>query len=140
MLRGPVVGRKNHYGSKSLRGTQVAALFYTLCESAKLVGVDLLAFLAPNPAHPLMRWLASDEQAAHPTVFVEYTAALGLVVLLVIALAVWRARLRANGWFWMFGIFTALALGPFVHIAGVNTHIPVSYTHLRAHETDSYLV
>jgi hypothetical protein len=39
-LRGPVVGRKNHYGSKSLRGTQVAALFYTLCESAKLTGVD----------------------------------------------------------------------------------------------------
>lgn len=94
-------------------------------------GVDLLAFLAPNPAHPLMRWLASDEQAAHPTVFVEYTAALGLVVLLVIALAVWRARLRANGWFWMFGIFTALALGPFVHIAGVNTHIPGPWALLR---------
>ena len=44
-LRGPVVGRKNHYGSKSLRGTQVAALFYTLCESAKLVGVDPHAYL-----------------------------------------------------------------------------------------------
>ena len=26
-LRGPVVGRKNHYGSRSVRGTQVAALF-----------------------------------------------------------------------------------------------------------------
>ena len=36
-LRGPVVGRKNHYGSRSLRGTQVAALFYTLCETAKLL-------------------------------------------------------------------------------------------------------
>ena len=35
-----MIGRKNHYGSKSLRETQVAALFYTLCESAKLVGVD----------------------------------------------------------------------------------------------------
>jgi transposase len=34
------VGRKNHYGSKSLRGTQVAALFYTLWESAKLADVD----------------------------------------------------------------------------------------------------
>ncbi|MGA9752045.1 MAG: IS66 family transposase, partial [Acidobacteriota bacterium] len=39
-LRGVVVGRKNHYGSKSLRGTQVAALFYTLLESAKLCGVE----------------------------------------------------------------------------------------------------
>ena len=44
-LRGPVVGRKNHYGSRSLRGTQVAALFYTLCESARLLGVDAHAYL-----------------------------------------------------------------------------------------------
>jgi transposase len=44
-LRGPVVGRKNHYGSKSLRGTQVAALFYTLCETAKLAGVDPHVYL-----------------------------------------------------------------------------------------------
>ena len=44
-LRGPVVGRKNHYGSRSLRGTQVAALFYSLLESAKLVGIDPAAYL-----------------------------------------------------------------------------------------------
>ena len=39
-LRGPVVGRKNHYGSRSKRGTEVAALFYTLCETAKLRNVE----------------------------------------------------------------------------------------------------
>lgn len=39
-LRGVVVGRKNHYGSRSKRGTEVAALFYTLFESAKLSGVN----------------------------------------------------------------------------------------------------
>jgi len=44
-LRSPVVGRKNHYGSRSWRGTQVAALFYTLCETAKLTGVDARAYL-----------------------------------------------------------------------------------------------
>jgi transposase len=44
-LRGPVVGRKNHYGSRSLRGTQVAAVFYTLCETARLTGVDPQAYL-----------------------------------------------------------------------------------------------
>jgi transposase len=27
-IRGPVVGRKNHYGSRSRRGTEVAAVFY----------------------------------------------------------------------------------------------------------------
>ena len=34
--RGPVVGRKNHYGSHSLRGTEVAATLYSLIEGAKL--------------------------------------------------------------------------------------------------------
>ena len=43
--RGPVVGRKNHYGSRSKRGTEVAALFYTLLESAKLAGVEPKAYL-----------------------------------------------------------------------------------------------
>jgi transposase len=39
-LRGVVLGRKNHYGSRSERGTEVAALFYSLIESAKLAGVE----------------------------------------------------------------------------------------------------
>lgn len=39
-LRGIALGRKNHYGSKSERGTQVAAVYYSLVESAKLVGVN----------------------------------------------------------------------------------------------------
>jgi len=43
--RGLVVGRKNHYGSKSKRGTEVAALFYTLIESAKLCGLEPKAYL-----------------------------------------------------------------------------------------------
>ncbi len=44
-IRGPVVGRKNHYGSKSRRGTEVAAVFYTLLETAKLAGVDPAQYL-----------------------------------------------------------------------------------------------
>ena len=44
-LRTCVVGRKNHYGSRSVRGTEVAALFYTLLESAKLSGADPAAYL-----------------------------------------------------------------------------------------------
>jgi transposase len=39
-LRGVAVGRKNHYGSRSERRTRVAALFYSLIESAKLCGVE----------------------------------------------------------------------------------------------------
>jgi transposase len=44
-LRGVVLGRKNHYGSRSERGTQVAALFYSLLESAKLAGVEPKLYL-----------------------------------------------------------------------------------------------
>jgi transposase len=44
-LRGPVVGRKNHYGSRSRRGTEVAAILYSLLESAKLVGLNPTAYL-----------------------------------------------------------------------------------------------
>ncbi len=45
-IRGPVVGRKNHYGSKSRSGTQVAATLYTILETAKLHGIDPAAYLA----------------------------------------------------------------------------------------------
>ena len=31
-IRGPVVGRRNHFGSKSRRGTEVAATLYTIVE------------------------------------------------------------------------------------------------------------
>ena len=41
-----MLARKNHYGSKSLRGTQVAALFYSLVESAKLAGLEPADYLA----------------------------------------------------------------------------------------------
>jgi transposase len=44
-LRGPVIGRRNHFGSKSARGTVVAATMYSLVESAKAAGVDPIAYL-----------------------------------------------------------------------------------------------
>lgn len=44
-MRGPVVGRKNHYGSRSVRGTEVAAQLYSITESAKLAGIDPAAYL-----------------------------------------------------------------------------------------------
>ena len=43
--RGPVLGRKNHYGSRSLRGTEVAATLYSLVESAKLNGLEPRLYL-----------------------------------------------------------------------------------------------
>lgn len=40
-----MLGRKNHYGSRSVRGTEVAALFYSLIESAKLAQLDRSNYL-----------------------------------------------------------------------------------------------
>ena len=44
-LRGPVVGRKNHYGSRSERGARVSALLYTIMESCKRAQVDPETYL-----------------------------------------------------------------------------------------------
>lgn len=60
-IRGPVVGRKNHYGSKSRRGTEVAATLYTVLETAKLHGIDPAAYLyaaitAADRGVALMPW------------------------------------------------------------------------------------
>jgi transposase len=45
VLRSVVLGRKNHYGSRSERGTEVAAVFYSLLESAELAGVNPHSYL-----------------------------------------------------------------------------------------------
>ena len=52
-IRGPVVGRKNHFGSRSRRGTEVAAVFYSLIETAKLLGVEPQAYLLEATATAL---------------------------------------------------------------------------------------
>jgi transposase len=44
-LRGPVIGRVNHFGSRSRRGTEAAAILYSLVESAKRAGVEPAAYL-----------------------------------------------------------------------------------------------
>lgn len=72
-IRGPVVGRKNHYGSKSRRGTEVAATLYSILETAKLHGIDPAAYLhaavlAADQARALLPWdFAAANRDAAPT-------------------------------------------------------------------------
>ena len=54
-LRGPVLGRKNSYGSRSRRGTETAAILYTLVESAKRVDVNPRAYLEAAAEFALTR-------------------------------------------------------------------------------------
>jgi hypothetical protein len=94
-------------------------------------GVDLLALFEPNPSHAAVRWV-SDRQAADATAFVEYTAAMSLVAITVIAIAIWKAQYRPrDGWVWLTLGFAALSLGPFLHVGGINTHIPGPWALLR---------
>jgi transposase len=60
-IRGPVVGRKNHYGSKSRRGTEVASRMYSVLETCKLHDVDpaayvLAAIVAADRGEVLLPW------------------------------------------------------------------------------------
>ena len=60
-IRGPVVGRKNHCGSKSRRGTQVAATMYSVLETAKLHAADpgayvMAAVAAAERGEVLLPW------------------------------------------------------------------------------------
>ena len=95
-------------------------------------GVDLLSFVAPNPLHPIVRWFTGNPLTERPMAFVEYTASLSLVALAVIGIAIWRAGYRPRaGWVVITIGFALLALGPFIYIAGTNTHVPGPWALLR---------
>jgi len=60
-ITAPVVGTKNHYGSKSKRGAEAAATLYSLMETAKLHDVDPTCYLreavrAANRGEALLPW------------------------------------------------------------------------------------
>lgn len=95
-------------------------------------GVDLLSLVSPNPNHPLVRLIAGDWQAAAPTQFVEYAASSSWVALALVAFATWACGFRPRArWWWITGGFAALSVGPFVQVAGYNTHIPGPWSLLR---------
>jgi hypothetical protein len=74
----------------------------------------------------------NDRQLGDGAAFVEYTAALSFVALGVVAVAIWRAGYRPRlEWIWLTAGFAALALGPFVYLAGINTYIPGPWALLR---------
>ncbi len=96
-------------------------------------GVDALSFIMPNPTHPLFgapfrEWLTRNRADG----LVEYTGSLSLVALAVVVLA-WKFRRGAvpKGWIAGFLLVSSLALGPFVHVAGVNTFVPGPWALLR---------
>jgi hypothetical protein len=98
-------------------------------------GVDLLAFVLPNPNHAL--WGAPmqallDRWTDRLDYFPESVASISLVSLAVIACAWWRGGWQASRIRIGAALFYALlALGPFLHVAGFNTQIPLPWSVLR---------
>ena len=94
-------------------------------------GLDLLALVLPNPNHPLAPAGIAEWLTRRPHGFTENVASLPLVGLLIVGLALkagWRPSLW---WTSLTLLFGAMALGPFVHVAGVNTFIPGPWAFLR---------
>lgn len=94
-------------------------------------GVDLLAYLVPNPNHPWFGaatapWLLPDR----PDAFPEFVASFSLAAFVVIAVAAWH-RVLPRLWVAFTGFFVLLSLGPFVHVAGVNTFVVAPWALLR---------
>jgi hypothetical protein len=94
-------------------------------------GVDALAFLLPNPNHPLAPAALRAWLSPRPDAYAENVASLTWVAVGVVLIA-WRAGWRIPRTWMAFGVaFGALALGPFVHVAGINTFVPGPWAFLR---------
>jgi hypothetical protein len=95
-------------------------------------GVDLLAFLVPNPVGSLFGWVASGWLSAMPDGLHENVASIPWTAVFAVALAILYAGLRLPPYWTAFtATMTLLALGPFVHIAGWNTYVPTPWALLR---------
>jgi hypothetical protein len=95
-------------------------------------GVDVAAFVLPNPNHLLApasirEWLTGRR----PDAYFENVASLTWLAPIVM-FAAWRTGWRVpRFWLGLAALFGTLALGPFVHLVGVNTHVPGPWALLR---------
>lgn len=95
-------------------------------------GLDLLAFFVPNPTHGLWGELFHRGLEGMPGGFAENVASIPWVAIGVLVLAIGLARTRLPRYWLVFtGFFGLLALGPFIEIAGVHTHVPTPWSLLR---------
>jgi hypothetical protein len=95
-------------------------------------GVDLLSIVAPNPNSAFVRGWLRPWFERQPGGFAENVVSITTVAIVVVAFAMWRYRFRpSKRWMVLAVLFALTALGPFVHIAGVNTYIPGPWAFLR---------
>lgn len=94
-------------------------------------GVDLLAYVVPNPNHAWFgRWTERWWLPPNADAFPELVASFSIVGLVCIGVAAWR-RWLPSFWVAFTAFFGLLSLGPFIHIAGVNTTVIAPWAILR---------
>jgi hypothetical protein len=95
-------------------------------------GVDVLSFLAPNPHHPLAPAALTQWLDTLPGFAIEQVASLSWVGLLLLFVAWGAAGFRPGRlWIGVGVVFGAMATGPFLQVAGINTLIPGPWSVLR---------
>jgi hypothetical protein len=95
-------------------------------------GVDLLAYVVPNPNHPLAPASWREWLSPRPDFYYEHVASIPWVAIGALAAAVWLARARPpRRWLVAAAVFGLLALGPFVHVAHTNTYLVGPWALLR---------
>jgi hypothetical protein len=87
-------------------------------------GVDAVTWILPNPNHVLTPNGVRDFLASATGNYIENVASLTFVALSVIAFALVAGWRPPRFWTALTVVFMLLSLGPFVHIAGFNTHVP----------------
>jgi len=87
-------------------------------------GVDLVSFFLPNPNHPLAPEAIRAWLTPRPDLYLENVASVPLVALIVVAVAIGTGWRPSRIWTAITATFGLLALGPFLHVAGFNTHVP----------------
>ena len=94
-------------------------------------GVDLAWLFLPNPNHALTPAWVREWLGAPPADYVENVASIPWMALIVIGAALqrgWRPTRRDLA---LLIAFVLLALGPFLIVGGVNTHVPGPWALLR---------
>lgn len=94
-------------------------------------GVDLISLLLPNPNHPLAPHAIAAWLRTPPRDYTEDVASLPWTALAVIAAAWWRGWRSTRSMTALTIAFALLSLGPFVYVAGMNTHVPGPWALLR---------
>jgi hypothetical protein len=95
-------------------------------------GVDLLAYVIPNPYNPVIGGAGASLLRSLPNGFVENVASIPWAAAAAIVAIPVMLRCRLAGGMIAFTVFwMLLALGPFIRIAGEQTFVPTPWALLR---------